>query len=50
MLKLLQIHNEQAAADFYFLSELIKDYIGLVGAVKEAFQVIYLVSMNTGSG
>ena len=29
----------QASADFYFLSELIKDYIGLVGAVKDAFQV-----------
>ena len=26
-------------ADFYYLSEMIKDYIGLVGAVKEVFQV-----------
>lgn len=33
-----QIFNNQALADFYYLSELIKDYIGLVGAVKEAFQ------------
>ena len=34
-----QIHHDQASADFYYLSELIRDYIGLVGAVKEAFQV-----------
>ena len=37
--KIEQIHNDQAAADFYFLSELIKDHIGLVGAVKDVFQV-----------
>jgi hypothetical protein len=34
-----QIQNEQAAAEFYYLSELIKDHIGLVGAVKEVFHV-----------
>ena len=34
-----QIHHDQAHADFYYLSELIKDYIGLVGAVKDVFQV-----------
>ena len=38
--KIEQIHYEQATADFYYLSELIKDYIGLVGAVKDVFQVI----------
>jgi len=32
----------QASADYYLLSELIRDYIGLVGAVKDAFQVISL--------
>jgi len=36
--KIEQIHMEQANADFYCLSEMIKDYIGLVGAVKEVFQ------------
>merc|ERR1712141_113448 len=36
--KIEQIHFEQATADFYYLSELIKDYIGLVGAVKDVFQ------------
>jgi len=38
--KIEQIHYEQATADFYYLSELIKDYIGLVGAVKDVFQVL----------
>ena len=37
--KVEQIHHEQAAADFYHLSELVKDYIGLVGAVQDVFQV-----------
>ena len=40
--KLEQVHYDQATADFYYLSELIKDYIGLVGAVKEVFQVSFL--------
>ena len=39
--KIEQVHHEQAHADFYYLSELIKDYIGLVGAVKDVFQVCY---------
>lgn len=30
------VHLDQADADFFSLAELIKDYIGLVGAVKEA--------------
>ncbi|TRY76925.1 hypothetical protein TCAL_10147 [Tigriopus californicus] len=36
--KVEHVHGEQASADFYLLSELIKDYIGLVGAVKDVFQ------------
>ena len=39
--KIEQVHHEQAHADFYYLSELIKDYIGLVGAVKDVFQVCF---------
>jgi sorting nexin-1/2 len=51
--KLEQVHYEQATADFYYLSELIKDYIGLVGAVKDVFaervkawQAFQALSMN----
>ncbi|XP_022102984.1 sorting nexin-2-like [Acanthaster planci] len=36
--KIDQIHVEQANTDFYVLSELLKDYIGLIGAVREAFR------------
>ena len=39
--KVEKVHGDQAMADFYQLSELIKDYIGLVSAVKDAFQVRY---------
>ena len=35
-----QVHLEQASADFYQLAELVKDYIGLVAAVKDVFQVM----------
>lgn len=31
------LHYEQANADFFILSETLKDYIGLLGAVKDAF-------------
>jgi sorting nexin-1/2 len=35
-----RVHGEeQAAADFFLLAELIKDYVGLVAAVKDVFQV-----------
>ena len=44
--KLEQVHYEQATADFYYLSELIKDYIGLVGAVKDVFAVSILFFLN----
>ena len=37
--KVETIHGEQARADFFLLAELIKDYIGLVAAVKDVFQV-----------
>ena len=37
--KVEHIHGEQARADFFLLAELIKDYIGLVAAVKDVFQV-----------
>ena len=32
--KVDQLHIEQSDADYYIFSELIKDYIGLVQAVK----------------
>lgn len=31
------LHLEQANTDFYILCELLKDYIGLLGAVRDAF-------------
>lgn len=37
--KVASVHNDQAAAEFFQLSELIKDYIGLVGAVRDVFHV-----------
>lgn len=33
--KVESVHEEQAKADFFLLSELVKDYIGIVGAVKD---------------
>lgn len=35
--KVEKAHEQQARDDFYLLSELIHDYIGIVGAVKDAF-------------
>jgi len=35
--KVEKVHEQQARDDFYLLSELIHDYIGIVGAVKDAF-------------
>ena len=37
--KVAYIHNDQASAEFFQLSELIKDYVGLIGAVKDIMQV-----------
>jgi len=36
--KVAYIHNDQASAEFFQLSELIKDYVGLIGAVKDIMQ------------
>ncbi|XP_071794041.1 sorting nexin-2-like [Asterias amurensis] len=36
--KIDQLHHEQANTDFYVLSELLKDYIGLIGSVRDAFR------------
>ncbi|EFX90126.1 sorting nexin-2-like [Daphnia pulex] len=35
--KLEGVHNDQSNADFYILHELIKDYLGLLGVVKDVF-------------
>ncbi|GLV43424.1 Sorting nexin 1 [Carabus blaptoides fortunei] len=35
--KVENLHIDQANTDFYVLSEMLKDYIGLLGAVKDAF-------------
>lgn len=35
--KVEQVYGEQANSDFVYLSELLKDYIALIGAVKEVF-------------
>lgn len=35
--KVEKVHEQQAKDDFYLLSELVHDYIGIVGAVKDAF-------------
>ncbi|XP_077942530.1 sorting nexin-2 isoform X1 [Gasterosteus aculeatus] len=35
--KMEQLHQDQATADFYFFSELLGDYVRLIGAVKGVF-------------
>jgi len=35
--KVEKVHEQQAKDDFFLLSELIHDYIGIVGAVRDAF-------------
>jgi len=35
--KVEKVHEQQAKDDFFLLSELVRDYIGLVGSVKDAF-------------
>ncbi|XP_054721066.1 sorting nexin-2-like isoform X2 [Uloborus diversus] len=35
--KIEQLHSHQAGQDFFLLSELLKDYISLIGAVKDVF-------------
>lgn len=46
--KMELIHSEQASADFYQLSEMVKDHVGMVGAVKDVFQVIFLTTSFLG--
>jgi len=35
--KVEKVHEQQAKDDFFLLSELVHDYIGIVGSVKESF-------------
>ena len=35
--KIEQLYNEQVNHDFFHLSELLKDYIALIGSVKDVF-------------
>ena len=35
--KIEQLYSKQVDNDFFYLGELLKDYIALIGAVKEAF-------------
>ena len=35
--KVEHVYNEQVSSDFMYLSDLIKDYINLIGAVKDIF-------------
>jgi len=36
--KVEKVHEQQAKDDFYLMSELVRDYVGIVGSVREAFQ------------
>jgi sorting nexin-1/2 len=40
------LRSEQSNSDFYILSEMIKDYIGLIGAIKEVFHERVKVFQN----
>jgi len=35
--KVEKVHEQQAKDDFFLVSELVRDYIGIVGSVREAF-------------
>ena len=37
--KVEKVHEQRAKDDFYLMSELVRDYVGIVGSVREAFQV-----------
>ena len=41
--KVEKVHEQQAKDDFYLMSELVRDYVGIVGSVREAFQVSFLL-------
>ncbi|XP_070543510.1 sorting nexin-2-like [Ptychodera flava] len=36
--KIDQLHQDQANTDFYVLSELLKDYIGLISSIRDVFR------------
>jgi len=38
VIKVEKVHDEQAKDDFFLLSEMVHDYIGIVGAVKDALR------------
>lgn len=40
------LRSEQSNSDFYILSEMIKDYIGLLGAIKDVFHERVKVFQN----
>lgn len=40
------LRSEQSNSDFYILSEMIKDYIGLIGAIKDVFHERVKVFQN----
>lgn len=45
-----QLQSSQAATDFYVLSELLKDYIGLIASVRVSFIVSFEVSVPMSAG
>ncbi|CAH2234210.1 jg16659 [Pararge aegeria aegeria] len=44
--KIEHLRNEQANTDFYVLTEHIKDYLGLIGAIKDVFHERVKVFQN----
>lgn len=36
--KIEQLHHDQANTDFFVLAELLKDYIGLIGSIRDVFR------------
>ena len=44
--KVEKVHEQQAKDDFYLMSELVRDYVGIVGSVREAFQVTHYFLMG----
>ncbi|XP_014676162.1 PREDICTED: sorting nexin-2-like [Priapulus caudatus] len=44
--KIEQLHDKQGDADFFLFAELLKDYVNLVGAVKEVFHQRVKVFQN----
>ena len=40
------LRSEQSSSDFYILSEMLKDYIGLIGAIKDVFHERVKVFQN----